>query len=156
MTAAWSVVEDGAVAEGAVTIAPNVWSGVGVDVGDTVKVRANGRTRYLRASQREGATGTELHVRPGTFPGAGAGTGAGTVELEKVSKAKLRTGLIFKTGNGIRSLLGVVLAVAATVTQALDATIASPNVPLIAITAALQVVGLLLVFFQSVWKLSGS
>jgi len=141
----WQVVAVEDVPSGVVTIAADEWLSFGAKPGERVKVSAGGRTRYLSAYKREGAQGKALFVTPGAFSSAEA-----VARLRKVRPASAFAGQIFRTPSGRLSLLGLALAVAGTVLQAINSSQARPSVTFIVVGSAIQIVGLLLVFFKSV------
>lgn len=141
----WRVVAVEDVPSGSVTIAADRWSSLGVKPGERVKVSVGGQTRYLSAYRREGAQGRELFVTPGAFACAEAGAG-----LQKVTPVSAFAGRIFRTPSGLLSLLGLVLAIVGTAIQAVNSLWDRPSVALVAVGSAIQIAGLLLVFFKSV------
>lgn len=141
----WQVLAVEDVPSGTVSIAADQWPSLGVKSGERVKVSVGGRTRYLSAYRREGAEGRALFVTPGAFAGAEAGA-----QLRKVTPVSAFGGRIFRTPSGLLSLLGLVLAIAGTVLQAVNSLHDRPSAALVAVGSAIQIAGLLLVFFKSV------
>lgn len=147
----WKVVEENDVPAGVVTISGERWPTLEVKPGVSVKVTVNGKTKYLSAFSRlASTTGNAIFVQSGTF-GITPGT-TPTVTVEKVSKAGVRAHLVFKTGYGILSLIGLLLAIGGTVAQAINAVQTTPSIPWIVGGAIAQILGLVLVFFRSVWN----
>ena len=120
-----------------------------------MKVTVNGKTKYLSAFKRDPSSkGKKLFVKPDTFEIAEGATPTATVK--KVSAAAVRASLIFKTGDGLLSLFGLLLAIAGTAAQAVNSSQTTPSTHWIVIASVAQVVGLLLVFVRGVLNLTPS
>jgi hypothetical protein len=151
----WEVVGENSVEAGAVTISEELWPTLKVNAGDRVKVTVDGKTKYLSAFKRDASSkGNQLFVKADTFKIADGATP--TVTVKKVSAAAVRASLIFKTGDGILSLFGLVLAIAGTIAQAVNSSHTTPSTRWIVIASVAQVVGLLLVFVRGVLNLNPS
>lgn len=148
----WVVREEDGVGEGFVTVPEDHWAELGVRPAGYVKVATGSRARYLRALVRESAAGCELFVMPGTFDlDAGATARA---EVEPASTGRVRAHLALRTGNGIRSLVGLVLAIAATAAEAARSAHSQPSLAWIVVAAACQTLGLALVFVSGILNLA--
>jgi formylmethanofuran dehydrogenase subunit D len=148
----WEIVEDPGTASGVVSISEELWPTLKVNGGDRVKVRVKRKTRYLSAVKRGSAQGNQLFVQPGTFKIAEGATP--TVTVKKTSNAEVRVSLVFKTGSGLLSLLGLMLAIAGTVAQAVNSSHTTPSTGWIVIASIAQVLGLFLVFVRGLLNLT--
>jgi hypothetical protein len=135
----WDVIEQNDVSAGVVTFSQQAWGELEYKPADIVKVSVKRQDEVLLGIQpwvqhhRKPAVRQIRHrQRCPERPAA----------VAKVSACKLRTHLVFGTREGLLSLLGLVVAIGATIAQAIKSSLSHPSAVWIGTVVALQAGGI--------------